>query len=62
MKTTKKDKVILLPAGSFPSGKVESKDIDMLVVKDDDNKISMKDMMEYFTKMSEYINKNINSK
>ncbi len=57
MKTTKKDKVILLPAGSFPSGKVESKDIDMLVVKDDDNKISMKDMMEYFTKMSEYINK-----
>lgn len=57
MKTTNKDKIVLLPAGSFPSGKMESKDIDMLVVKEDDNKISMKDMMEYFKKMAEFIEK-----
>ena len=55
IKTTKKDKIILLPAGSFPSGKLESKDIDMLVIKEDDNRISMKDIMDYFTKMKNII-------
>lgn len=57
MKTTKKDKIILLPAGSFPSGKTESKDIDMLIVKDEENKITMKDMMNYFENMAEFIKK-----
>lgn len=57
MKTTKKDRVVLLPAGSFPSGKLESKDIDMLVVKEDDNEINMKNMMDYFEKMKDFIKK-----
>lgn len=57
IKTTKKNKIVVLPAGSFPSGKSESKDIDVLLVINDDNPITIKDMIHYFESMQEFISK-----
>ena len=55
LKTTNEKRLIVLPAGSFPSGKSESKDIDILIVKEDNNKITMVDMKKHFELMSEQI-------
>lgn len=55
IKTTQKNRIIVLPAGSFPSGKMESKDIDVLLVIDDNNPITIKDMIDYFRSMEDFI-------
>ena len=55
LKTTNEKRLVVLPAGSFPSGKSESKDIDILIVKEDNNKITMVDMKKHFELMSEQI-------
>lgn len=48
VKKTIKKRFMFLPAGSFPSGKEESKDIDILIVKENTNPINIKHIYERY--------------
>ena len=60
VKTTKQKKILILPAGSFPSGKEESKDIDILLVKEDTNTINMEQIYEKYDEHKTIIKKKFN--
>lgn len=60
IKTTKQKKILILPAGSFPSGKEESKDIDILLVKEDTNKINMEQIYDKYNKNKDIIKNKFN--
>lgn len=60
IKTTKQKKILILPAGSFPSGKEESKDIDILLVKEDTNKINIEQIYDKYDENKDIIHKKFN--